>query len=228
MIDNCEIFKYFVIRLKSKNSIELSERCYNSCVKHDVPIEYWEAIDGTDGKNIIIPNYLQNEKHLKWIKYHYNDLLSTSAISCFLTHFSLWCYCITVDKPIVVMEEDTILVKKLKYHPYKNSIIYLGNKEQKEKGLQEPFVYFGLPPNHKYFMRRAHAYAIEPCIARKLVSDLICNGIDKPVDMFLEYEKYSIIQDGLYAYDDRPDKNNTSITYNIDYKSKGIIVGEYK
>lgn len=224
-----KIFKYYIIRLsKNENSLNLSKRCFDSCKKLSIPVEYWEGIDGQDERNIIVPSHLKDNDFLKIIKYNYDDLLSISAISCFLSHFLLWYHCIEINQPIVILEEDVIVVKKLENHLYNKTIVYLGNKEQKEKSINEPLVYFGLPPKRKLFMRRAHAYSVDPIICRQLISDVINYGIDRPVDLFLEYEKYSIIQDDLYAYDDRPEKYNTMISYDkIDYSSKGIMVAKY-
>ena len=50
---------------------------------------------------------------------------------------------------------------------------------------------------------RAHAYAIDPPVARNLLSYAIREGITKTLDVFMRCDIFSIVQDGFYAYDER-------------------------
>jgi hypothetical protein len=64
-------------------------------------------------------------------------------------------------------------------------------------------------------MCRAHAYAIDPPIARNLLSTAIREGMTKTLDVFIRCDIFAIVQDGMYAYDERgistiQDKENYS------------------
>jgi hypothetical protein len=50
---------------------------------------------------------------------------------------------------------------------------------------------------------RAHAYAIDPPIARNLLSYVIREGMTKTLDMFIRADIFPIVQNGLYFYDER-------------------------
>jgi hypothetical protein len=48
---------------------------------------------------------------------------------------------------------------------------------------------------------RAHAYAIDPAIAKNLVSYVIQQGIATSLDAIMRSDIFPIVQDGIYAYD---------------------------
>jgi hypothetical protein len=97
------------------------------------------------------------------------------------------------------------MLQKLKQHNFYNCIQYLGSKEQQVSNR----VPIGLPPHgsiyngHWRFICRAHAYAIDPPVARNLLSYAIREGITKTLDVFIRCDIFAIVQDGMYAYDER-------------------------
>jgi hypothetical protein len=161
------------------------------------------AFDGT-GDDIIVPPNLEHQQYIRWIKQP-NDKYSKSQIACFFSHLSLWAHCAAIDKPIIILEHDAIIVQKLKQHNFYNCIQYLGNKEYYSANKTP----IGLPPHgsiyngHWRFMCRAHAYAIDPPIARNLLSTAIREGMTKTLDVFIRCDIFAIVQDGMYAYDER-------------------------
>jgi hypothetical protein len=201
---NRDIDSAYIITIKGHpESEKLAARCSESCASVDMPSVYWEAFDGT-GDSVKIPDHLVSQQHLYWLK-RPNDRYSNSQIGVFLSHYSLWAHCAAIDKPIVILEHDAIMVKPFLKHYYYNSIQYLGSKEQLEKSLAP----VGLPPHGSIyngnwrFICRAHAYAIDPPVARNLLSYAIREGITKTLDVFIRCDIFSIIQDGFYAYDER-------------------------
>jgi hypothetical protein len=220
---NSNVESAYIIRIKNhKTSEKLAKRCYNSCKLLDMPVQCWDAVDGTSG-TIIIPNNIKNQSYIKWPKV-YNKLLSNSAIATFLSHYSLWCHCIEIDKPIVILEDDVIVVKKFEHHKYNKAIVYLGNLEN-----NNPTVYYGLGEQTQWFIRRLHAYSIDPLVARQLVSQVITQGITCPCDQFIRYDYYTIIQEDIYAYDKETSEEMRRISYkNINYKERGIIPSWYE
>ena len=128
-----EIENSYIIRIKGhKNSEMMAQRCLDSCFKVGQKAELWDAFDGTQGK-IIIPEHSQEKSWVSWLKL-LNTTLSNPEICCFLSHFSLWCHCLNIDKPIVILEHDAVMVEKFDVHLVYNSIMYLGCIEQVEKG----------------------------------------------------------------------------------------------
>lgn len=203
--DNRSIESAYVIAIKGNDESEkLALRCLLSCENVGQTAKPWQAFDGTNKKDIIVPPHLENESYLKWIKQP-NDKYSTSQIAVFFSHLSLWSHCATIDRPIIILEHDAIMIKKLEQHNFYNCIQYLGNKEY----FQSNKVPIGLPPhgsiyNGKWrFICRAHAYAIDPPIARNLLSYAIREGITKTLDVFIRCDIFAIVQDDMYAYDEK-------------------------
>lgn len=203
--DNRQIESAYVITIRNhEESEKLASRCIQSCYAVDQNVKLWQAFDGTDGKTITVPPHLEDQLYWRWIKQP-NDKYSTSQIATFFSHLSLWAHCAYIDKPIIVLEHDAIMVQKLKQHNFYNCIQYLGNKEY----YDQQKVPIGLPPHgsiyngHWRFMCRAHAYAIDPPIARNLLSYAIREGMTKTLDVFIRCDIFAIVQDGLYAYDER-------------------------
>lgn len=210
--DSREIESAYIIRLSNHPiSVNLSNRCKISCEAVGMPWKFWEGFDGTDDVNVIPPDHLKDKDQFNWIKVHDNKI-TTSQIACVLSHFSLWCHCITIDKPIVILEHDAIMLQKLDFFPFYNMIQYLGSVEQFNGAPQ-----YITPPHGSAFEKklkficRAHAYAIDPQVSKNLITRFIQNGITNisTADIFMRADIFPIIQHGLYAYDSWKDKDST-------------------
>lgn len=191
----------YIITLKgNETSQSLSKRCQESCDSVEMPYKVWDAFDGTSGE-IKTPEHLKEKDYLNWVKW-VDQELSPSEVACALSHFSLWCHCLNIDKPIVILEHDAIMVEKFDVHLVYNSIMYLGCVEQVEKG----WGVYPTPPhatngNNYHFICRAHAYSIDPTVAKNLVSHVIKYGIHESLDIMLRADIFPIVQMGVYAYD---------------------------
>lgn len=199
MIKN-EIYCAYIIRMQNNHiSNELSKKCFDSCVKNNINVEYWNAFDGTSN-SIIIPNNLIHESFIKFLR-PVNSKMMTTEIACVMSHFSLWCHCIVINQPIIILEHDAFVIKEFKYHKNENSINYLGNRQQWEnKSIDNPSCLVNIEGYGYTFMRATHAYSIDPPMARSLVSYLIKEGITKQMDVTLRSDYFNIFQDDIYAY----------------------------
>jgi len=204
----------------NKVSEQLTKQCYDSCQKVGQPnVQVFPAFDATDspikiqdhdlGKpigelgSIKVPEFLQGQAFLNFLRLRRADLLMTQ-IACFLSHYSLWCMCLDKDQPIVILEHDAIMVKEYLRHKYYNNIVYLGGCEQVNGSLHANDT---VPPHASdqkgldRFICRAHAYAIDPAIAKNLVAYSIHHGIITTADAIMRSDMFGIVQDGVYAYD---------------------------
>jgi len=98
-------------------------------------------------------------------------------------------------------------------HQVFHSICYLGGNEQFNQGWQvlptPPHASEG--PNY-HFICRAHAYAIDPAVAKNLLAYALKMGICAPLDIMIRADLFPIHQMGLYAYNVWDgDKLNTTI-----------------
>lgn len=201
----------YIITLKGNSVSErLSKRCVESCKSVDMPYKIWEAFNGT-GDEILVPEHLMYNSFIKMIKLN-SHYCTKTEIAVILSHVSLWQHCVEIDKPIVILEHDAIMVKKYTHHDSINTIMYLGAKEWLDKTI--PMVP-NIPivgsdgPNHK-FLCRCHAYAIDPFIAKQMCSNILKSGIGiETLDLAIRCDLYNISHRGLIAYNE---DDETTIT----------------
>lgn len=170
----------------------------------------WDAFDGT-GNTIIAPDHSKNETVTNIVKItdHY---LTRGEVACALSHISLWVHCARIDQPIVILEHDSIMVKKFTSHDSYNSIVYLGGNEWAKKN----WPIYPIPPHasegpNYHFICRAHAYSIDPPMAKNLIAHVLKYGICAPLDIMMRTDIFNITHQGLYAYDENDDYTNTTI-----------------
>lgn len=218
-----EIENTYIISLENNElSQKFTERCIDSCNKVGQTYKIWNAFDGISGK-IIIPKHLEDKHYLSWLKL-YNTSLTPTQVACFFSHFSLWCHCIEIDSPIVILEHDAIMVEKYDFYNAYGVIVYLGSHEQAHGSHLS-----AIPPHatdydgHWRSICRAHAYSIDPVSAKNLVSSVINSGITESLDIYIRSDLFAIVQFGLYAYDDpylySNDKIESTIHKNWEYEN---------
>ena len=211
---------YIISIQGNKVSEKLTQQCLASCEKVGQPnVRVFPAFDATDspikiqdhdlGKpigemgTIKVPEMLKGQAFINFLRLRRADLLMTQ-IACFLSHYSLWCMCLDKDKPIVILEHDAIMVKQYLTHNYYNNIVYMGGVEQHSGTMGTTG---NIPPHASdqkgldRFICRAHAYAIDPAIAKNLVAYSIHHGLITTADAIMRCDMFGIVQDGVYAYD---------------------------
>ena len=197
---NTEVEAAYIITLKGHDLSEtMYQKCQESCKEVGMNYVVYDAFDGTKGE-ILIPEHSKGRQYLKWIK-QINPALAVTEVSVVLSHLSLWARCVEIDQPIVILEHDAVMVQPYIHHNAINNIVYLGSIEQVENK------YWGLVPIHGQlnpnyrFMLRAHAYAIDPMIARQLLTHVIKFGIVTIIDVLLRIDVFPIVQHGIFAVD---------------------------
>lgn len=196
---NTDVDCAYIIRVKNhKKSEQLAKRCSDSCDKIGMPWQYWDGYDAT-GNSIIPPENENPVMNLIRLTDHY---LRKGEIANALNHIHLWAKCVADDKPLVILEHDAIMVQPYRKHTLYNSICYLGGAEQALKGWQVlPTPPHASDGNNFHFICRTHAYAVDPIVAKNLLSSVIKLGITGPSDMLIRADLFPIHQMGLYAYD---------------------------
>ena len=221
---------YIISIQGNKVSEQLTQQCLASCEKVGQPnVNVFPAFDATGSKikvqqhdlglpvgelgSIKVPEFLQGQAFLNFLRLKRCDLLMTQ-IACFLSHYSLWCMCLDKDRPIVILEHDAVMVKPFVRHNYLNNIVYLGGSEQIHGSLRDTDT---IPPHASdqqgldRFICRAHAYSIDPIMAKNLVSYAIHHGIITTADAMMRYDMFGIVQNGVYAYDNPHDQSTITI-----------------
>ena len=221
---------YIISIQGNKVSEQLTQQCLASCEKVGQPnVNVFPAFDATGSKikvqqhdlglpvgelgSIKVPEFLQGQAFLNFLRLKRCDLLMTQ-IACFLSHYSLWCMCLDKDMPIVILEHDAVMVKPFLRHNYLNNIVYLGGSEQARGSLSDTDT---IPPHASdqqgldRFICRAHAYSIDPIMAKNLVSYAIHHGIITTADAMMRYDMFGIVQNGVYAYDNPHDQSTITL-----------------
>ena len=221
---------YIISIQGNKVSEQLTQQCLASCEKVGQPnVNVFPAFDATGSKvkvqqhdlgipvgelgSIKVPEFLQGQAFLNFLRLKRCDLLMTQ-IACFLSHYSLWCMCLDKDMPIVILEHDAVMVKPFLRHNYLNNIVYLGGSEQIHGSLRDTDT---IPPHASdqqgldRFICRAHAYSIDPIMAKNLVSYVIQHGIITTADAMMRYDMFGIVQNGVYAYDNPHDQSTITL-----------------
>lgn len=207
---NMQPSKAYIIRVEGlEDSEKKSAHCAESCDKVGQEWEYWEAYNGLDGE---IKDASHHNAIMECLKVtdHY---MTRGEVACALSHISLWAKCVIEDQPLIVLEHDAVMVEKYEHHAVYNSICYLGGHEQVKQGWKvlptPPHASEG--PNY-HFICRAHAYAIDPAVAKNMLAHVLKMGICGPLDILLRADIFPIHQMGLYAYNEWDgDKMNTTI-----------------
>lgn len=191
----------YVIALKGNETSEkLAERCIKSCIDVGMPVKLHQAFDGTQG-DIKQPERYEGQEWLGLLKFT-SYKMTLSEIACALSHISLWIHCINIDKPIVILEHDAVLIHPYLRHAFKNSICWLGNKNGMYQ-YQDGAFPIASPPMNGETITNLHidtcqAYAIDPLSANNLLVSVLDRGIYAPVDIMLKSNKFCIVQTGIY------------------------------
>jgi len=192
--------KAYIIRVAGlAASEEKAKRCADSCDEIGQPWEYWDAYNG-------VADPIQPPEHhnviMDCIKVtdHY---LTRGEVACALSHISLWAKCVLEDKPLVILEHDSVMVQPYTQHAVFNSICYLGSHEQVKLGWQvSPTPPHATEGENYHFICRAHAYAIDPAVAKNLLAYVMKMGICTSLDMLIRADLFPIHQMGMYAFND--------------------------
>jgi GR25 family glycosyltransferase involved in LPS biosynthesis len=223
--------------LNNENSIMCATRAINSCRKVGQPDPklFW-GYDGTDKKTIKTPEHLKNSDAMRLIKVM-DTSLSITEVSCFLSHIAAWLHCIKINRPVVILEHDSIMVKPFTEMLISNSLEYLGHVGEVASKLKitDPVIlehyllagrysgtdtkYMDIPLtqliNTNYLLVLGlHNYAIDPFMARKLFGYVLKHGLINPADAIIEQHDFTLLQTGIYAVQ-APNAEKTS-TIDID------------
>ena len=199
---NLKIENAYIIYVPDSHiSVNLANRCLESCKKINYSAELWEGFNGT-GNELVVPSLIRNQSWYKWLKVtdHYQSL---AEIACSLSHISLWVKCMEQERPIVILEHEAIMLKPYLEHRIYNGIDYLGSQDNLKNSKENQGIiptFSGINKNWN-FINRAHAYSIDPAAARKLFTNVLSRGIFESADVMIRSDDIAIIQTGFYAYD---------------------------
>lgn len=217
----------YIITLENNiKSQEQAKKCIESCNVVGMPFQLFFGYDGTDKQTIKTPSHLKNLDHMKWIKIM-DTALGITEVACALSHLALWAHCITINRPIVILEHDAIMLKKFERMSMHNTLEYLGHKDELQHYYKEktnsfdpslfsstvnrmPIIY---PININYlYPHGLHAYALDPIMARRLFAMVMADGLINPIDSTIRADQFSVVQTGIYAVQKEVTDRNSTIS----------------
>lgn len=204
----------YIITVKgNQDSENYSNRCAQSCSNVGMPYQTWDAYNGINSNVIVPPDHLRDNAFMDMIKVtdHY---LTRGEVACALSHISLWNHCVLIDRPIVILEHDAIMIERFDYHVNYNSIIYLGGQEWKDGWDMLPVPPHATDGPNCHFICRAHAYSIDPTVAKNMLAHVLKLGICDPLDIMLRTDLFSVTHCGFYAYDQNLNATNDTTIKN--------------
>ena len=113
------MYKIYIISLINANagihSQAASRRYHNtikSCQEYQWPVELFNAVNGYNLTENVWSEYhlsppKKSTKHLD----KFGNL--PGAHGCFLSHFTLWNRCISLDEPVIILEDDSEIISPL-------------------------------------------------------------------------------------------------------------------
>lgn len=203
---------------------EISEKCTERCVESldavGMNYELFPGFDGTDRKIIRTPEHLKGQEWIKWIKVT-DHLLSLSEIACAMSHIALWAHCVSINKPIVILEHDALMLKKYTKMPEFCCVDMLGHMYWTQVAMSElnfsdtkmlqdylkdnelhtinDFPFLNVANENYLYQLGQHAYAIDPHAAKKLLTMVINQGLSQPNDTLVNINDIAIITSGFFA-----------------------------
>lgn len=93
----------FVISLK--RSQERRDSIAAQLSAEGIPFSFFDAIDGNDASNLLFKKYDYNKR--LWLTS--GKMPSKGELGCYASHYSLWQQCVTLNQPILVIEDDATI-----------------------------------------------------------------------------------------------------------------------
>lgn len=223
--------KAFVIRLKGIESSEsLALDCIDSGKKHGLEIIPFDGIYGQE-------NIFSKTQEFRIRPFREGIKKGRVGVQgCFLSHYSLWLYCLEINEPVLVLEQDAMILNLLPKNiedqfdefllldPFnKFSKSYVKNHNESHQVDQEVIDYQNTESRKKYGVTSEYAmglqgYIIKPSAAKKLQEKIFTNGY-LPADIQcnkdtiqLQTVKSSIVSINKKFYNNITEMQNQSST----------------
>jgi len=189
-------YECYIITIETNSeSIKASERCVSSSNNFGLDTKIFNAYTPRHDPLKILKSKGINAELLSNTS-SYKDAVA----GCFLSHFMLWEKCIEINKPIIILEHDAVIISEIPSNILDgtgfNQLINLGKPAH--GGFQIPeFTGVGLIQSYCRF-KGTHAYAIKPTGALKLIHQAKKTRI-YPADGFLHRKRFPFLEE-LYPW----------------------------
>lgn len=185
--------KAYVIRLKGVESSEvLAEDCIRSGKEHKLSIEKFDGIFGKES----IEFYQDKLNVFSWRRKLKKGRIGVHG--CFLSHYSLWLKSIELNEPLIIFEQDAMVLQPISndldfdefllldpFNKFQNS--YVQNHEDAKYNKQKIIEYKNPASRKKYTIDTEYAMGLQAYIIKPKAAIKLKNSIEKtgyfPADM---------------------------------------------
>ena len=187
----------YVITIDTNSkSINVANRCINSGNKFGLDIKMFNAFTPRHNPLKILESRNFNIKNFTRPSYHSYE---EEAAGCFLSHLTLWEKCIEINKTIIILEHDAIIINEIPFNILDGTgfdkVINLGKPATGEFDTPE-FTGASLMVSSTRF-KGTHAYAIKPAGALKLINQAKIHAT--AADIFLNTKTFPFLEE-LYPW----------------------------
>lgn len=161
--------KAYIIRIDTPVSKEYAESCANSCIQLGIEWEYFEGINFHKNKNA----KEMWEQVQKSIKFQNLPHLKGAGAAATASHFLCWHKISQNNECAIVLEHDAIMLNKIEVDIPDNMIVALGYKVSDPENYHHEKVQKEQKIEERKFHGGAHAYALTPNTAQRLLNNVI-------------------------------------------------------
>jgi len=161
--------KAYIIRIDTPLSKEYAESCANSCIELGIDWEYFEGVNFQKNRNGDEMWKMVKEK----IKFQTVPNLKGAAAAATASHFLCWHKISQANECAIILEHDALMLNKVEIEIPENMIVALGYKVTDPENYHYKRIVEEQKIEERKFHGGAHAYALTPNTAQKLLNNVI-------------------------------------------------------
>jgi len=180
--------KAYVITLSDKpESVEVADRCIKTGARFGTVVEKWNAYSPqmedweevrTSLQHIPIDRFVEKYSRFE------------NCLAAFYSHYSLWQHCVDIKEDVLILEHDAVFNNFLPEVSFSGVMSF--GKPSYGKYVTPPTIGRNKLISKQY-LPGAHAYAVTPYAAKKLVDAATMHAA--PTDLYLSNANFNFIEE---------------------------------
>lgn len=127
------------------------------------------------------PKSLSNDSWPQHIKL-YSKQLTYFEVCRILNHMIAWDYSVKNNEPVIILENDAVLLEEHTYNPIRfNSITMLGD------------ISYHYHNNNWICAKGVYAYAVDPFVAKNLFNKIMSEGLINPLELIFRLDEFNVV-----------------------------------
>jgi hypothetical protein len=131
-------------------------------------------------KEIVLPEQYKNVEWVNQVRLT-NHKIKHNEVCRILNHMMAWHYSMKENRPIIVMEHDTILNAQHNFHVPRNSINALATNT------------YNMHNENYICMDKPYAYSVDQFSSKRLFNLIMEQGIREPMEFMIRIDQFNVI-----------------------------------